>query len=137
LHARDHTYPGEARKVRNGDMLSVLDAKPAIAWAVLLRHPLEDIELSPDGAVADGVHHDVEARLIRTGHPSVQVVGGGDVQARILGASVNGCSMAAVCEPNEPSTNPLSAPIRSHASPRPRAATVSRNRSHVDKGTAA
>ena len=54
-----------------------------------------------------------------------------------FGASVNGLSMSAVCEPMDPSTNALSPPIMSHASPRPRAATVSRSCCQLASGTTA
>ena len=54
-----------------------------------------------------------------------------------FGESVKGASIAAVCEPSDPSTNPFSAPMCSHLSPLPRAATVSRKRSQVLIGTAA
>ena len=113
----------------------MLDPEPPVARAVLARHPLEDVELQADRAVADRVHHHLQPGVVGALRPRVQVLGRVDEQPRSCGASLNGSSIAAVCEPSEPSTNPLSPPMRSHASPRPRAATVSRSRSHVASGT--
>ena len=54
-----------------------------------------------------------------------------------LGESLNGASIAAVCDPSEPSTNPFSPPMCSHSSPRPFFFTSSRKRAHVASGTCA
>ena len=117
----------------------------AICWACsmrnrrsrhLLRHSLEDIELGPDGAVADGVHHDVEAGLSAPDTHRYRLSGVFTNRPVSFGASVNGCSMAAVWEPAA-----VDEPLE-RADPKPRIATparrtVSRKRSHVDNGTAA
>ena len=119
LHARDDAERGEARDVRRGDVLRVLDPPARIA-----RSPMACTKICNPAASAPRTIASICA-------------GGVTKKPESVGASVKGASIAAVCEPSEPSAKPLSAPMRSHASPRPRAATVSRSRSHEASGTAA
>ena len=126
------------------EVLRVLDAEAAVARAVLARDALEDVEQRRVRPVADRVHDDLQAGLVGAGDPRVEIFGRVDQAGRgRCGASVNGSWNAAVCEPSEPSTKPLSPPISQPlvaAAIRPPyvfAATASRSRSQLSSGTAA
>ena len=63
----------------------MLDAEAPVARAVLLADALEDVEQRRVGAVADGVHDDVEAGLVGARDPGVEVLGRGDEEPAIRG----------------------------------------------------
>ena len=55
------------------EVLRVLDAEATVACAVLARDAIVDVEQQAVGAVADGVHHHVQAGLVGAGDPGVEV----------------------------------------------------------------
>src|SRR5690606_25105217 len=65
--------------------LSVFDPEPPITGTILALHAFEDIELLPDGAIAYGVHHQLESRAVGSARPGVEVLGSIDEESRVAG----------------------------------------------------
>ena len=66
LHRRDDIQLGEARHIARQQMLSMLDAKAAIARAVGSGRRFEHAEQLIVTFIADGMHGDVQAGRIRS-----------------------------------------------------------------------
>ena len=73
LHAGNRADRGKPRQIRRRDVLRVLDAKARVRRMLLLPHPVEDVQLQPDGPVANGVDHHLEPGARGVAGPAVQV----------------------------------------------------------------
>ena len=64
-------------------VLGVLDAEAAVTCAVLASDALEDVEDGGVGTIADGVHHDMEACLVRPGDRRIELLRRRDEQTAV------------------------------------------------------
>ena len=82
LHRGDDADLGEAGDGRRAQVLGVLDAEPPVPRPVRRGHALVDTQEPVVGGVADGVHQDLEPRLVGRRGPRVQRVGRSHEEAR-------------------------------------------------------
>ena len=86
LHRRDDAEPAEPRDLGEGRMLRVLDAEAPVTRAILPGHALEDVELRPDGEIADGMHHHLQPGGVGAPGPCVEVGLGVHAKAAVAGS---------------------------------------------------
>ena len=74
LHRGDDPDPAEARDVLEAQVLTVLVAEAAVAGAVDAGDAVVDVEQDGVGAIADGVHGDLQPRRVRGADPPAHAV---------------------------------------------------------------
>ena len=72
LHRRDNAQPGDPIDVRRAEVLSVLDAEPAVPRAVRPGDAVVDVEDQPVGSLADGVHGHLQPGGVGRADPGAQ-----------------------------------------------------------------
>ena len=75
LHAGDHAEFAEARDVRGGCVLDVLDAVAGIFGSVYGRGIFVGVEGGANGAIADGVGEDLNSPAVELSHKILVLLG--------------------------------------------------------------